>query len=253
MTSDAGGRFRIGDVPAGRYRLVAQSWPEAPGVTKVFEKNGTEIILRGVADDIRVPSKEASNVVIKPLGTGAVHLDEDFPNSDALLVVSTRPLSADPVLGFVSWQGPFLRKLIGANRMPKGVTKIGGLPAGEIHLSVFANDNNGGIGAGSVVAKPGELVQAEYIPIVCGWSNGRHDPPPELVPTFTEVKEIAAREKDYIVPFLDKLLAAKGVVVDRARKAMNPMSPYLAHLDLVVSLPSGRKVRFADVLASMLP
>ena len=251
MLTDDNGEFHMQGVPGGRYRLIAQSWAEKPGVTDVFEKNSREIILRGVADDIRVPSQEAQQVTIKAMGDCVVTLDEDFPNSDALLVIGTSPLSADPVLGFVSWQGAFLQGMLGANRMPKGVTKIGGLPEGEIHLSVFANDNNGGIGAGSVTATPGEAVRADYIPIVCGWSNGRHEPPAEMMTTFKELREVAAREKNFLVPFIDRLLAEKGVAVDRSKKTRNPMSQYFAHLDVIVSLPSGSKVRFADVLASM--
>ena len=227
VTTDADGKFLLKDVPKGRYRVIAQSWPGAPSVLDILAKNGKEITLRGVQDNILVPSEKAKNIVIKPMGNCVVSLDEDFPNSDALLLVSTEPLSADPVLGFVSWQGPFLQNLIGANRMPYGVTKIDGLPAGKIHLSVFGNDNNGGIGAGSVVAKSGETVQAEFIPIVCGWSDGRHEPPEHLQQTFTELKRIATQEKNYLVPFLDRLLADKGIVVEHPKKTRNPMSALL--------------------------
>jgi len=251
VTTDAQGTFRLQDVPEGRYRLIAQSWLGRQAVLDVFLKNGREIMLRGVANGIRVPSTAAKSIVIKPLGNCVVSLDEDFPNSDALLLVSTEPLSADPVLGFASWRGPFLQHLIGANRMLDGVTKIAGLPEGEIHLSVFGNDNNGGIGAGSVLAKSDKVVQVPYIPIVCGWSNGQHDPPASLQPTFMELKQIAAKKKDFGPAFLDRLLAAKGIVVDHSEKTRDPRSPYWAHMDQVVTLPSGREVRLADVLASV--
>ena len=249
VTDDAG-RFQIGGVPHGTYRLLAQSWPAKNGVTKVFEENGSEIVLRGVADDIQVPSEEAEKIVIKPLGDCRVTLDEDFPNSDALLVVSTQPLAYDPILGFASWRGSFLQGIIGANRMPKGFTRISGLPDGEVYLSVFANDNNGGIGAGSVVARAGAMVQAEFIPIVCGWSDGRHDPPANLMPTFQELKKIATEREEPIEGFLGELLRNEGVAIaptEEERKAA-----YFIHLDRQVVLPSGRRVRFADVLASAL-
>ncbi len=45
--------------------------------------------------------------------------------------------------------------------------------------------------------------------------------------------------------------AEKGLAVDRSKKTRTPMSQYFTHLDVIVSLPSGSKVRFADVLASM--
>lgn len=162
-TTDADGKFRLENVLDGRYRLVAQSWPETPAAQDIFEKNGREIILRGVADGILVSSDKATSIEIRPLGRCVVTLDERFPNSDALLLISTAPLSADPVLGFVSWRGTFLRNLIGANRMPSGFTRISGLPEGRIHLSVFGNDSAGGVGAGSVEARAGKTVEAEYI------------------------------------------------------------------------------------------
>ena len=112
VATDANGKFLVKNVLGGRYRLLAQSWPGTPAVLAVFEKNGKSIILHGVENGILVPSEKATNIEIKPMGRCVVTLDEDFPNSDALLLVSTEPLSADPVLGFVSWRGPFLQNLI---------------------------------------------------------------------------------------------------------------------------------------------
>jgi hypothetical protein len=54
---------------------------------------------------------------------------------------------------------------------------------------------------------------------------------------------------NHVTPFHDRLLVEKGVAVDPSRNAGNFMKSYFAHLDLVVSLPSGRKVRFAEVVA----
>ena len=246
---DENGAFRFENVLEGTYRLVAQSWRGASAVDDVFEKNGEEILLRGVQGGVVVPSEEAKKIALRPLGNCVVELDEDFPNNEGMLLVSTAPLSTDSILGFVAWRGPFLQNMIGANRMPYGVTKIGGLPETRIHLSVFAVDSNGGFGAGSVAAIAGETVQADYIPIVCGWSNGRHDPPEELKQTFSELKQIAAGKQNSGGPLFDRLLAENGITIDHTKKPRNPMSLYYDHLDEVVSLPSGSKVRFADVLA----
>ncbi len=248
--TDEQGRFRFHDVSNGTYRLVSQSWRETPSVQDLFAVNGKEIYLRGVANTVRVPSPQALSVLIKPLGTASVTLKEHFPNNDGFLVISTKPLSVDPILGFASWQGPFLQHAIGANRMPGGITYIHGLPEDRIHLSVFANDNNGGVGAGAVEAKAGETVVAEYIPIVCGWSNGRHDPPFELQGTFEEIKGIVEKlkKKQTLLPFLKRLLAKEGVKVRRNKKA--PLAPYLDHLQVAVTLPSGARVPFKDVLAA---
>ena len=250
-TTDENGNFIFEDIPQGQYRLVAQSWVDKPSVQNIFDTNGKEITLHGIATEISVPSKDAKGIEITPLGTASVAIDEKFPNDGSLLVISTQPSSIDPVLGPVSWQGPFLQNMIGANRMLSGFTKINGLPAGTIHLSVFSIDNTGGCGAGSVEAKSGETVDAEYIPIVCSWSNGRHTPPRELEETFSEIKSIAAKEKNYVIPFLDQLLDQKGIPVEKDEKSRNPMSAYYPHLNQIVSLPSGRDVQFADVLASI--
>ena len=246
--TDENGSFSFKDVPRGQYRLIAQSWQDKPSVQNIFDTNGKEITLHGIATEISVPSKD---VEIVPMGTASVTIDEKFPNDGGLLVISTQPLSADPVLGLVSWQGSFLQNMIGANRMLSGFTKINGLPEGTIHLSVFSIDNTGGCGAGCVEVNSGETVHAEYIPIVCSWSNGRHTPPKELEETFSEIKTISAKEKHYIIPFLDQLLNQKGIPVEKDEKVRNPMSAYYPHLNQTVSLPSGREVKFADVLASI--
>lgn len=249
--TDAQGAFSFEDVPDGLYRLVAQRWPSKPSVQNVFEVNGEEIVLCGVADDIIVPSEAAQQVRLKPSGEASLTLDEEFPNNDSLLLISTQAPAADPVLAFYCWQGPFIQHLIGGNRMPKGVTTVRGLPPGRVYLSVFANDNNGGVGAAPVDVKAGQIVLAAYIPIVCGWSNGRHDPPKELEQTFAEVKQIAQQGQDEVPAFLERLLAEKGAVLKPSEGSRNPWSPYTQHLNVVVTLPSGRQVRFADVLASV--
>ena len=120
-----------------------------------------------------------------------------------------------------------------------------------IHLSVFSINNTGGCGAGCVEAKSAETVDAEYIPIVCSWSNGRHSPTEELEERFAEIKTIAAEEKNHIIPFLERLLDEKGISVKKDMKTRNPMSIYYQHLNQIVSLPSGRDVQFADVPASI--
>ncbi len=247
--TDSDGRFAFEDIPDGQYRLIAQSWKDTPAVKDIFEKNGTEIILHGVTDKISVPGKEATNIKIAPLGTAVVTLDEDFPNDGALLVISTKPLSTDPIFRFASWQGPFLQHLIGGNRMLRGITTVHGLPEGTLYFSVFANDNNGGIGAAAIETKAGETVKADYIPIVCGWSNGQHTPSKELEPVFAEVKEVYQRDK---ILLLYQLLEKKGITVKiPAEGAPNLLSVYRPHLQEIVTLPSGRKARFADVLASV--
>ena len=249
--TDTKGAFSFEGVPDGKYKLVSQSWLGKPSVLDIGEVNSEQIALHGIDRRVVVPSRHATNIRIKPLGNAVVTIDEDFPNSDGYLLISTKTLSVDPILGFVSWQGPFLKDLIGANRMPKGITKIHGLPEGKIYLSIFANDNNGGLGAGIIKTKAGKTVKAEYIPIVCSWSNGRHDPPKELKQTFDEIKQITEEQNRYMLPFINELLKRKGIVVEIDKEARNSIAAYYPHLQELVILPSGKQVRFADVLACL--
>lgn len=251
--TDEQGLFKFHDLSNGTYRLVSQSWKDTPKARDLFAVNGRDLVLHGVKHSVRIPSPQALDVTIRPLGTASVILDEHFPNDGSLLVISPMPLTADPVLGFASWQGPFLQQAIGANRMPSGYTRVDGLPEGRIHLSAFANDNNGGIGEGVIEAKAGRILIAKSFPIVCRWSNGRHDPPLYLMGTTDEMKEIISnlKKKPMLFPLLKRLLAKEGVKVRRAQKKESPLAPYFEHLQVPVTLPSGARVPFKDVLASV--
>jgi hypothetical protein len=251
--TDNQGQFKFHGISNGTYRLVSQSWKDTPKARDPFAVNGRDLMLHGVVDSVQVPSPQALDVTIRPLGTASIILDEHFPNDGSLLVISPMPLSADPVLGFASWQGPFLQQAIGMNRMPGGYTRVDGLPEGRIHLSVFANDNNGGIGDGVVEAKAGRIMIAKSFPIVCRWSNGRHDPPLYLMGTYREMKGIISnlKKKQTLLPFLKRLLAKEGVKVRRTQKKESPIAPYLEHLQVPVTLPSGARAPFGDVLAAV--
>ncbi|MHC4402993.1 MAG: hypothetical protein ACYTG0_25305, partial [Planctomycetota bacterium] len=134
--TDDEGRFSLEGLAAGRYRLVGQSWREVAAVEGLLEVNGKVIDLHGVADDVQVPSKAAESVVLRPLGTGVLRIDEDSGNNETLLLVSTAPPRADPILGFAGWGGPFVQNMIGGNRMPYGETTLHGLPEGKVYLAV---------------------------------------------------------------------------------------------------------------------
>jgi hypothetical protein len=251
--TDEQGRFKFHGISNGTYRLVSQSWKDTPKALDLFAVNGRGLTLHGVAGPILVPSPQALSVSIRPLGTASIILDEHFGNDGSLLVISPMPLTADPVLGFASWQGPFLQQAIGLNRMPGGYTRVDGLPEDRIHLSVFANDNNGGIGEGVVEAKAGRIMIAKSFPIVCRWSNGRHTPPAYLEGTFEEMKDIIEKlkKKRTLVPFLKRLLAKEGVKVRRTKKKESLLAPYYEHLQIPVTLPSGARAPFRDVLAAV--
>jgi len=245
-TTSAEGRFALEEIPAGTYRLVAQSWSDAKApVTDLLATNGRAIDLRGVAGGVRVPSEEAERLEIRPLGSGALHLDVGAPNDETLLLASLGATSADPILGFAGWAGPFQRGMIGGNRMPGGVTIFRGLPEGEVHLVVFSADNVPGFGATTVTIRPGE-VRTIGIPFVAGWSDARHEPPDSLAPLVEELESLGGLPDD-VTRFLESEVLAPG------KEDRNPIAYYgrlVPYLDREFELPSAGTVRLADLAAA---
>ncbi len=54
IVTDGLGCFSFEKVPVGEYRLVAQSWKDVEEFKGIFEKNGKEIQLHGIAEHVRV-------------------------------------------------------------------------------------------------------------------------------------------------------------------------------------------------------
>jgi len=277
--SDEQGRFRCEKLPAGRYRLVAQSWKDAgpvkqrpknnlpvptpegegrgearpgksgnrssTGIKSLLEVNGETIELHGVAESVQVPSPAALEVVLRPLGTGVLKLDEKMPNDETLLVISTAPPRADPVLGFVGWGGGLMSKMIGANRMPRGKTTVRGLPQGKVHLVLFAADNSPGWGAGEAEIRPQSTTVA-YVPVVAAWSDGHHDPPPRLAKLFAQMQTLML-EKDFS---LQQILKLNGVQIKPGRGVWEGKQQIAPHLGGRIELPNGGKALLGDVVAA---
>lgn len=244
--TDERGAFTFPDVPEGAYRLIAQSWLEKSEVVDPFDKNGEEVLLHGILNSIEVDSNDIEQLEVRPLGTGILVLDEDL--SGILMVISTEPVRADPILWFAGWTGPFLQNVIGASRMSSGKTTFYGLPEGTIHIALFAYDNNGGCGAGEAIVSKGQETEADYIPIVCGWSNGQHDPPEELLPVFEEFKVLLADGSFSYASFLTD----HGIPLEAAAgRGVSGLGDLIQHLDTEVRVPSGTVVRFADVQAAV--
>ncbi|MBN2474932.1 MAG: hypothetical protein JXB62_10020 [Pirellulales bacterium] len=241
--SDDRGRFAFDKLPLGRYRLVAQSWRDAKPAKGLMEVHGELLELRGIAENVEVAAGASPEVAIRPLGTGILRLDEDMPNDWTVLVLSTSPPRADPILGWVGWGGPLVANLLGAHRMPKGKTTVYGLPEGKVHFVLFANDDSPGFGAGEANVKSGKITDA-YAPIVAGWSDGRHDPPPRLVPLFNQVKSLA-QEKDFSLP---ELLRKHGIELNW-KGIMNSQAEISRHLSTQIELPDGTKTTFGDLMA----
>ena len=239
--SDDKGEFAFQTLPFGRYGLLAQSWPDKDSIKGVFEVNGDEVELRGVARNLEVSAESTPRVELRPLGSGVLHLDEHVPNDDAFLVIGTSPPRADPVLGFVGWGGQFAKNIIGGNRMPHGATTIRGLPVGSVHAVVFANDNSPGWGASEVEIRA-DVTTVTYVPIVASWSVGDHDPPRRLENLVAEVKSLDS---------LPGILKSHGIVLDGAKGIFSVQQKISRHLETEVTLPSGRKTKGGDLLAAM--
>ena len=244
--TDDRGRFSFENVFVGEYKVVAQSWKGVEEIKSIFERNGGEIQLCGVAEHIEVFLEAVSSVVLRPLGTGVLQINEDAPNDETLLVLSTSPTRADPILGFTGWGGAFMQHMIGGNRMPKGRTTVYGLPEGRIYLAMFAADSVPGWTQGQAQIKPNATTVLEYIPFVNSWSNSRHDPPEDLLPVFEEVKPLVLQNRRYVIDLLQNY----DVPLDSLKGMWAFMEHIGPHLEKEVVLPSGRKATFGEVLAS---
>ncbi len=245
ITGDQGG-FSFEKVPVGEYRLISQSWKNDEKFKGIFEVNGKEVELRGVAEHVKVSPETSLNVVIRPLGAGVLQINEDAPNDETLLVISTSPTRADPILGFAGWGGAFMQNMIGGNRMPKGKTTIYGLPEGKVYLAMFAADSVPGWTEGQARIKPNTTTVLEYIPFVNSWSNSRHNPPKHLLPVFEEVKPLISQKDNF---FID-LLHHHGIKTDSSKGMWGFMEQIGPHLEKEVVLPSGHKASFGDVIAA---
>ncbi len=243
-TTDDNGAFAFEHIPIGRYRLVAQTWKDADSVKSLLDVNGEEIALFGVADNIRLTTGSVVTMRISPSGNGILRIDEDAPNDDIYMVISTAPPRADPILGFAAWGGEFMKNMIGGNRMPAGRSTIYGLPEGTVYISLFANDNKPGFASGKVDIKSGSMTSV-YLPIVAAWSNAKHDPPPELAELVQELKSLDIEKEKELSSVLEELYSKAPEGFEGVNLVIGP------YLDRTVELSTGRRARFAEVFAAM--
>jgi len=245
VTNDQG-CFSFEKVPVGEYRLVAQSWKDAEEFKGIFEINGKEIQLHGIAEHIRVCSEISPDIVLRPLGTGVLQVDEDMPNDETLLVISTSPTRADPILGFAGWDGAFMQNMIGGNRMPEGKTTIYGLPEGKVYLAMFAADSVPGWTEGQAEITPNTTTVMENIPFVNSWSDSRHHPSEKLKPLVEELKSTELPQEHPLTDFYRKLQWEMGA----GTGPWHYTQVVIKYLDKEFELPSGRKATFGDIAAA---
>ena len=243
-TTDGRGRFDLGELPAGSYRLVAQSWREVAAPRHAFEVNGPVVVLRGLAEGVAVAAGERTEVTLRPAGTGSLEIEVGVGNDDTLCVVSSWPPGADPILGFAGWGGKFLRNAIAANRMPDGKTTFTGLPAGKLFFALFANDNNPGFGAGDAEVRVGKATKCR-VSLVADWSDARHEPPASLAPLVERLRGLG--EVRGVVAAVCKRL---DIDLSQARGPFDHWRLLAEHLDRRAELADGTEVRFGDLCAA---
>ena len=243
--TDDKGQFEL-RLPAGKYRFFAQSWLAKADINNLLAKNGIEIRLDGVKDSVEIESEEAPEIKIKPIGNARISIDLRVGNSSTLLLVSTKPLAGDPVLGFAAWSGGFWAGLIGGNRMLKGDTVISGLPSGKIQLAAFANDNNPGFGGVLVELEGGEDKKVD-IPLIASWSDGHKTPPDRLVWLVEHMKNNPAdadRVQRYIMARVERMNEKRPDLISYSIRAAE-------HLSDEFELTGGKKTTVGDGLAAM--
>lgn len=240
--TDDKGRFRFENVPDGKYRLVAQKWI---GPFKgIFQEHGTVIQLMGTADDIVVPRPkeyQKALVALTPPGHGIVRFDQRVPNSDTFLFLSMVEPQFDPIMGLQAMGKPFLKNLVGVNRMPLGKTTVINAPAKPLYAFFFAPDNSPGFATVSAPPSKHGLTIVSAEPFVAGWSDGRRTPPPKLAELSNWLDERDLKiDKLLNIPELS--LATHAAYTKRTRELSG-------QLDRIVDLPEGRKTRVADLLS----
>lgn len=244
VVTDNKGQFRFENVPDGRYRLVAQKWT---GPYKgVFAEHGTVIQLMGTADGVVVPRPtdyDKALVALRPPGSGIVQFDQQVPNNETFMFLSTSPAEFDPILGPDAMGSSFFENLIGVNRMPLGKTTVIGVPNKTLYAFFIAPDNSPGFATVEVPASQDGLVLVGPEPFVAGWSNGRKTPPPNLA-NLIEVMDANSISPNRLLNLPELSNANFAAYHDRMQELRNELSQ-------TIEIAAGTSARVGDVLAAM--
>jgi hypothetical protein len=194
--TDPKGLFEFKDVPVGQYRLVAQSWSGTKGLPKLpGGMPSSFVILHGVAENVEVKPGGRTVAFPRQLGNGVLTITNDPEEPHAFLLLSLKPTLGDAILGPQLWGDEFISQLVGVTLMEQSHVTICGLPDDrDIHVALFNYDNNPGVGAATFKAgqRQGKLR------IVASWSNGHHEPPPELLALTDHLQAKNATLKDFL-------------------------------------------------------
>jgi hypothetical protein len=182
--TDERGAFQFTDVPPGMYRLVAQAWAGVEGMAVALPgEDGPEpsstLIMHGVAENIEVKPGEETFTQCKRHGDAVLTLLTDPEEEHNFIVISSKPLLGDGVLGPVGWGREFIAGALGITRAENARVVIVGLAEGaRVHMGLMNYDNSVGMGGGEFVVGQGGRAR---LPIYATWSNGKYDPPPRLL------------------------------------------------------------------------
>lgn len=241
------GAFQFEGMRNGKYKLVAQSWPEATEpITEIMRMNGPTLRICGYMRGVQAKDDRSRELMLRPLGTGRATITTApaVPNDDAILLLSTKSPIGDPILAFWSWGPSFTLGCIGASAMKHGALTIEGLPEGKVHASVFANDNNPGFGAGSLVVK-GDAESTLVVNLVAGWSDGFKTPTGNVAKAYESLGSV-----DEARAFVDTL--ESNLPESTQAKHFGDLLTLNGGYDKKVELPNGTECRIADALAAAL-
>lgn len=239
------GRVTFKSLPAGKYRLVAVSWPGLNNFNG-FHSNKfpyKQVQLHGVADDVELTTHTETVAMIKPLGSHTLSIKNKPAEAHAILVVSLQPTLGDGILGLSGWGKEFCRHWIGVTQMEDPEVTISGLPTdSKIHVALINYDNNPGVAAATYNAnqKRGELK------IIATWSNGHKTPPANLLPLIEHIENhsISAAE------ILNILFPSKPTPRNASNEQVALRIALWENNDAALELREFGKARLADIIAA---
>jgi C-terminal processing protease CtpA/Prc len=259
VTNDSG-RFLIEGLKQGTYRLVAQSRMDVEEATKSpLGQAGSEVYLRGVADNVQVPSDAANAVALRPLGEASLHVRATSTDRSPLLLLSTSAPGADPTLATGAIVGGFLRHLVGGFPMKGNDVLVRGLPKGKVYcfLTVMADDPGFGAGAANLNGAKGDspifadtkigTVPQINVPIYATWAKPRPEPPKHLASLMDELREL--RKTADGGRFVAEQLPDLRLVP--LPSSFHRFAQLARFFERPIEMPSGHKTTFGDVMAAM--